>query len=303
MKSLSLKNDVELVIAQRRVYELRQIGNKDREFKAAQAEIQQLVSLQYWREPKLIEVRNISDHSVPGIDQEKGTRAAIPAGFTGTIYDFDLLAMRRWLEPVNPKPEPEMEAARPAPINTTDLVSTKEIKLLLVEIAKGDKEAAELERMANAARADLTLVAASNMPLEAAKKKISEANMTLDFVAARADKINAPAKLISEKLSAELLQQVRIWNSIVVGISVAIEEAVIQANLPYFNGDEGECRRLFNGGIMAILPVFTSINEAIYDDLGLKRLEGSKLTARAKDFTRHVEKYCSKLKISPEIMG
>lgn len=149
----------------------------------------------------------------------------------------------------------------------------------------------------------MTLVAASNMALKAAKEKIGEANLTLSFVKARQEKTSEPVRLLFTQLQTELFQQVENWNAVIGAARQGIEGSVIKVNTDFFNGDERACRQVFESGVIYQMPIFAAFREAIYDEIGLRRLEGEQLVNRAKHFLSHVARHCNAMKINPKTLA
>lgn len=79
---------------QKLVQELKQIGTGDKAYANAKAIIELITGMKDWKEPKVIEVKNIAGHDV-SVDG-----ATIAKDATGKVFPWQASALARFLEPV-----------------------------------------------------------------------------------------------------------------------------------------------------------------------------------------------------------
>jgi hypothetical protein len=67
-----------------------------------------------------------------------------------------------------------------------------------------------------------------------------------------------------DALRAAYDQEVARWNRFVLAAKAALAEARIQAELPYWEGDERACRRYYDGPLMWQAPAFYQIDRSFF---------------------------------------
>jgi hypothetical protein len=181
-------------------------------------------------------------------------------------------------------------------------VGIKKLSGLIEQIATAKKDVAELDRMEKAAHADLSIVAASNVGLETARKKITDAKLTLDFVNARRKKASEPVDRLLAELKQELKSAIAVWNGIIGACREGIEKSIVAANLPFFMGDARDCRRVLDSGAMSQMPIFAIYRDAVYDDHNFARVADDELVLRTERFIRHVARHATKAGIHDNLL-
>lgn len=274
--------------AQVRVLELSAIPSRHRDFAAAQREIETITSQAGWQEPVKIEVK-----------KRAGVRCEISgiefsAAGTAMVYPWQYRTLVRCLEMVKPSPKdaeaPATEAASFEPVNCGKL------KVLLEKIAVAQDDILDLDRMEEKANGRLAAVAANReIKLDAARKEISEANISLDFVRARRKTEMEPINKSLKELHGELSTAIENWNRIVGDLDKKSQEQVIAANLPFFHGNRTDCRRMMDAGVMIQMPLFALFRDAYYEDSNLPRCRGERLIDFTNHFLRHIATHATKL--------
>jgi len=316
----------ELIGNQKRWVDLIRIPPQEKNFRSAQAEIRNIERLPGWRKPSLIPVRNITDQSVVFND------ISLAPGEVTAVFEWDLAALTRFLaritrkeaaaapEPTAPprarknpardqlkaylasEPEPDPgpvaipEPEPPAPVQQIRLAiisSIAAVNGLIADMAGNNREFAELNRLASAAQEELRRAASLDIPLAEARRKINEANLTLNLVAARRDKFSEPQAALLEKLCLEVRSLSAAWDSAIQAAQQNIERKIFTDAAFLFGGSQAEAKRYWKNRDMHSLPVFEGVNAAMYSSEALCRLDQMpehQTISAAKHFVAHIER-------------
>jgi hypothetical protein len=149
----------------------------------------------------------------------------------------------------------------------------------------------ERERLLNmdAVAKKLIKEAAENGDIEssAVQKKIADAKLRRDMVDMRLPKTEAELKQCERALAEEFRDNVDQYNGKVADARAALVEKIVQANLPFWDGDERGCRRHFDGDTLERMPIFHHYRHAVYQGAG----SFEEIERNLEHFVRWVHRY------------
>jgi hypothetical protein len=138
-----------------------------------------------------------------------------------------------------------------------------ELKDLLKPARDVSDELRRLDLMAADAKKTLkTAGATGDIEDPKVQRKVGDARIRLDLVKGRRTHIESENARLDDDLRAAYRKEAARWNRLVMEAKAALVEARIQANLPYWDGDEHACRRLYDGGRMEEAPIFYRFSRA-----------------------------------------
>jgi hypothetical protein len=99
------------------------------------------------------------------------------------------------------------------------------------------------------------------------QRRIADARTRLDMINARRGGLESERQDLETAMKTAFAAEKSRWNILVAGIKSALVYGRIQANLPYWEGDERACRRYFDGPLMFEAPIFYRVDRAFYAGL------------------------------------
>jgi hypothetical protein len=130
----------------------------------------------------------------------------------------------------------------------------------------------------------------------AVQKKIADAKLRSDMVSMRLPKIEAELKQLERDLAHAFKSRTEDYNEKVADARAALVEKIVQANLPFWDGDERGCRRHFDGETLERLPIFHHYRRAVYPGSGFEQIERS-----MEHFLSWVRRYGAAIGLTPDL--
>ena len=169
------------------------------------------------------------------------------------------------------------------------MIDKKALKTLMDKCKERGEELRQLDVIeAEAKRAIDEVVEAGDIGSEAAQRKTGDARMRLDMVAARRKKLKG-LRVETHALESLYRAEADKFNNAVTAALAALEEKYIVAMVPFFGGDEVECR-LYLENRKDRPPLFHEFRRCYYNFPTYGRPEERVLEEEVRGFIAQIER-------------
>jgi hypothetical protein len=173
-----------------------------------------------------------------------------------------------------------------------------ELKKLLALLKQCQDVAAELGRLdahERDARKQLKAAADYDLSSEMAQRKIGEARSTLDLIGERRKKLTAPHEAIRSDLEKQFRAVGEEWNRRIDKGRQRVIEALVAANLPFYNNDEKACNKALSGEGFEVIPCAWTWRRARFTFPFAPNPKDLDLEDVVKGLIRHIERHSKAL--------
>jgi hypothetical protein len=145
-----------------------------------------------------------------------------------------------------------------------------ELKKLVKEAQDVADEIRRLDLMERDANKVLKEVGRTgDIEVSATQRKVADARIRLDLVASRRRYVESEDGRLAAALRIAYREEATRWNILVAQAKSAMAEERILANVKYWNGDERECRKYFDGIRMFEAPIFYDYDRSFFPETPL----------------------------------